>query len=266
MHPLSVCSQCTCVAGRTYWGWLHEEVPYIITEREREAFKQLTTDDDREMFIKNFWDRRNPTPGSLENSYEQEYYQRIIFANERFGTGIPGWKTDRGRIYIMYGPPDRVDSQPDGDAAQGASPYPFEYWHYSYIHGVGTNVILNFVDTEGNGERHLTIDPALKDALILNFNPDAPTAPPPTPFTRRNGQTESILLPETGNYTRLNLYTKAYPPKLGDFADLKAALSSKVPPNSLPFAAAYGFLPRHERNRPCCHDRPSREQRFAFSE
>ena len=129
-----------------YWDWLHEEVPYIITEREREAFKQLTTDDNREMFIKNFWERRNPTPGGLENSYEQEYYQRIIFANERFGTGIPGWKTDRGRIYIMYGPPDRVDSQPDGDAAQGTSPYPFEYWHYSYIHGVGANVILNFVE------------------------------------------------------------------------------------------------------------------------
>ena len=157
-----------------YKKWLSEEVPYIITDPERAAFKKLTTDDERESFIESFWERRNPNPGSPENEYKEEYYRRIAYANEHYASGIPGWKTDRGRIYIMYGPADEVDSHPSGGSyerpeSEGGgetSTYPFEQWRYRYIDGVGTNIILEFVDTTMTGEYHLTMDPGEKDALL----------------------------------------------------------------------------------------------------
>ena len=150
-----------------YRKWLSDEVPYIITDQERAAFKKLSTDDERESFIENFWERRNPNPGSPENEFKEEYYRRIAYANEHYASGIPGWKTDRGRIYIMYGPADEVDSHPSGgqyerpDSEGGGttSTYPFEQWRYRYIDGIGTNIILEFVDTTMTGEYHLTMDP-----------------------------------------------------------------------------------------------------------
>jgi GWxTD domain-containing protein len=95
-----------------YKKWLSDEVPYIITGEERTAFKQLSTDDEREQFVEQFWERRNPNPGSPENEFKEEYYRRIAYANEHYASGIPGWRTDRGRIYIMYGPPDEIESHP----------------------------------------------------------------------------------------------------------------------------------------------------------
>ena len=157
-----------------YKKWLSEEVPYIITDQERAAFKKLSTDDEREAFIENFWERRNPNPGSPENEFKEEYYRRIAYANEHYASGIPGWKTDRGRIYIMYGPPDEIDSHPSGgtyerpesEGGGETSTYPFEQWRYRYIDGIGTNIILEFVDTTMTGEYHLTMDPGEKDALL----------------------------------------------------------------------------------------------------
>ena len=157
-----------------YKKWLSEEVPYIITDEERAAFKKLSTDDEREAFIENFWERRNPNPGSPENEFKEEYYRRIAYANEHYASGIPGWKTDRGRIYIMYGPPDEIDSHPSGGSyerphSEGGgetSTFPFEQWRYRYIDGIGTNIILEFVDTTMTGEYHLTMDPGEKDALL----------------------------------------------------------------------------------------------------
>jgi GWxTD domain-containing protein len=157
-----------------YKKWLSEEVPYIITEQERAAFKKLDTDAEREEFIEQFWERRNPHPGSPQNEFKKEYYRRIAYANEHYATGIPGWKTDRGRIYIMYGPPDEVDSHPKGgpykrpDSEGGGETFafPFERWGYRYIDGIGNNIILEFVDADMNGEYHLTMDPGEKDALL----------------------------------------------------------------------------------------------------
>ena len=157
-----------------YKKWLSEEVPYIITDTERAAFKKLSTDDEREAFIENFWERRNPNPGSPENEFKEEYYRRIAYANEHYASGIPGWKTDRGRIYIMYGPADEIDSHPSGGSyerpqSEGGgetSTYPFEDWRYRYIDGIGENIILEFVDTTMTGEYRLTMDPGEKDALL----------------------------------------------------------------------------------------------------
>jgi bla regulator protein blaR1 len=133
----------------SYGRWLNEEVVYIITDKERDAFRKLTTDEERNKFIEQFWERRNPNPGSLENKFKEEYYRRIAYANEHFATDRPGWKSDRSHMYIIYGPPDEIDSHPAGP------PHPFEEWKYKYIKGLGANVIFTFVDRTGSGEYQL---------------------------------------------------------------------------------------------------------------
>ena len=97
-----------------YNKWLDEEVRWIISDEERTAFKRLQTDDEKQSFIENFWLRRDPTPDTEENEFKEEHYRRIAWANDRFASGIPGWKTDRGMIYIKFGPPDENDSHTSG--------------------------------------------------------------------------------------------------------------------------------------------------------
>ena len=137
---------------------------YIISDEERAAFKSLQTDEEREHFIEQFWLRRDPTPGTVENEFKEEHYRRIAYANEHFATSIPGWKTDRGRIYITYGPPDEKESHPSGGAYQRpaeqgggtTSTFPFEQWRYRFIEGIGTDVIIEFVDPTMTGEYRMT--------------------------------------------------------------------------------------------------------------
>jgi GWxTD domain-containing protein len=133
-------------------------VVYIISVDESRAFRRLRTDDEREAFIEQFWLRRDPTPGTPENEFKEEHYRRIAFANDRFSVGIPGWKTDRGMIYMKYGPPDSLDTH-------GATPttYPYETWTYRYLEGIGTDVELEFVDPTITGRYHLTKDPTEKE-------------------------------------------------------------------------------------------------------
>jgi GWxTD domain-containing protein len=157
-----------------YKTWLTQEVPYIISDEERKAFMSLSNDEEREAFIENFWQRRNPNPDSPENEYRDEHYRRIQYANDHFAAGKPGWKTDRGRIYIMWGKPDSIDSHPSGgmyerptDEGGGeTSTFPFEVWHYRYLAGIGENVDIEFVDTCMCGDYHFTIDRSEKDALL----------------------------------------------------------------------------------------------------
>ncbi|MDR3740565.1 MAG: GWxTD domain-containing protein [Terracidiphilus sp.] len=154
--------------------WLEQDVAYIISDDERKAFKNLSNDEERESFIENFWLRRNPNPDSPDNEYREEHYRRIAYANEHFAAGKPGWKTDRGRIYIMWGKPDSIDSHPSGGSYQRpmdegggeTSTFPFETWHYRYLEGVGDNIDLEFVDTCMCGDYHFTIDRGEKDALL----------------------------------------------------------------------------------------------------
>ena len=143
-----------------YSRWLNEDVAYIITDQERAAFVQLQTDPEREKFIEQFWARRNPTPGTPENEYRPEHYRRIEYANEHFApsSGTPGWKTDRGRIYITFGPPDERDEHPNGDASTTS---PFERWRYRYITGIGNDVNMEFVDASGSGDFRMTMDPSV---------------------------------------------------------------------------------------------------------
>src|SRR5208283_526081 len=156
----------------TYKKWLNEDVRWIITPEELSAFKQLSNDEERDAFIEQFWLRRDPTPDTPENEYKEEHYRRIAYANEHFAAGIPGWRTDRGRIYIAYGPPDQIDSHPSGGSYQrpieegggDTSTFPFEDWRYRYIEGIGQEINLEFVDTCQCGDYHLTVDPNEKDA------------------------------------------------------------------------------------------------------
>ena len=167
-----------------YRKWLNEDVAYIITEEEKDAFKRLQTDDEREQFIEQFWLRRDPTPDTDENEFKEEHYRRIAYADEHFASGIPGWKTDRGRIYIMYGPPDSIEDHSSGggytrpreEGGGDTSTYPFQQWFYRYIEGVGTGITIEFVDTTMSGEFHMTMDPSEKERLLKR--PDAAPNPP----------------------------------------------------------------------------------------
>jgi GWxTD domain-containing protein len=159
---------------KAYKDWLEKDVAYIITDEERKAFKKLATDDERERFIEEFWRRRDPDPDTDENEFREEYYERIAYANEHFASGIPGWKTDRGRIWIMYGKPDETETHPSGGSYQrepqegggSTTTYPFERWFYRYLPGVGSGVEIEFVDPTGSGEYRIARNPDEKDALL----------------------------------------------------------------------------------------------------
>jgi GWxTD domain-containing protein len=139
-----------------YEKWVKEDVVYIIQNGERLAFQNLHTDEERAHFIEQFWERRNPVPGSTVNEYKDEHYRRIGYVNVHYSSSnLAGWKTDRGRIYIQYGPPDEIESHPSPDA--GAAPY--EEWMYHLIQGVGRNVIIRYEDPSRNGEYRMTRDP-----------------------------------------------------------------------------------------------------------
>ena len=156
-----------------YKTWLNQDVVWIITDEEARSFKTLSNDEERDAFIEQFWLRRNPNPDSPENEFREEHYRRIAYANEHFAAGKPGWKTDRGHIYISFGKPDSIDAHPSGGSYQRpmdegggeTSTFPFETWHYRYLEGVGENIDLEFVDTCQCGDYHFTVDRGEKDAL-----------------------------------------------------------------------------------------------------
>ncbi len=243
-----------------YRKWLSDEVPYIITDEERAAFKKFSTDEEREQFVEQFWERRNPNPGSAENEFKEEYYRRIAYANERYASGFPGWRTDRGRIYIMYGPPDEIESHPSGGsyerpANEGGgetSTYPFETWRYRYIDGIGTNIILEFVDPSMTGEYHMTMDPGEKDALLrvpgagLTLLESMGMASKADRFTRGDGMTIGEPLggtPESMNeFSRLDLYARIFKPPAVKFKDLKAVVTSRLTAQLLPFDVRTDFM------------------------
>ena len=156
-----------------YKKWKNNDVAYIITPEEKKAFDALKSDEERENFIENFWRRRDPNPDTEENEYRDQYYERIAYANEHFASGIPGWKTDRGRIYIAWGKADSVESHPSGgsydrpsyEGGGSTTTYPFEIWFYRHLDNVGDGIEIEFVDPTGSGEYRIARDASEKDAL-----------------------------------------------------------------------------------------------------
>jgi GWxTD domain-containing protein len=246
-----------------YKRWLDEDVVYIITPEERRAFLHLQTNEEREQFIEAFWQRRNPDPDSPENTYKEEYYRRIAYANEHFASGIPGWKTDRGKIYIMWGPPDEIDSHPTGgtwdrpmDQGGGeTTTYPYEDWRYRYLEGMGENVELEFVDPTGTGEYHLTMDPSEKDALLrvpgagLTMAESMGLASKSQRFSNTDGtnmaEGEFGGMPLNTNddeFNRLELYANIMKPPPVKFKDLEAVVTQHMIRNQMKFDYHYDFL------------------------
>jgi GWxTD domain-containing protein len=245
--------------GKTYKKWLDEDVRWIISDEERAAFKQLSNDEERDQFIEQFWLRRDPTPDTVENEYKEEHYRRIAYANEHFAAGIPGWRTDRGRIYIMYGPPDSMDSHPSGGSYQrpmeegggSTSTYPFEDWNYRYIEGIGQNINIEFVDPCMCGEYHMTMDRSEKDALLhvpgagLTMFESLGMADKSQRF---NGGLESLGAgPYSGvnqskQFDRLQQFAKLNAPPQVKFKDLEEVVSHKLSYNLLPFDVITDFV------------------------
>jgi len=245
--------------SRTYKKWLNEDVVYIITDEERAAFKQLSNDEERDQFIEAFWQRRNPTPDSEDNEYKEEHYRRIEYANEHFAAGIPGWKTDRGRIYIMYGPADEIDAHPSGgtyerpnDEGGGeTSTYPFEDWRYRYLDGVGQEVIIEFVDTCMCGEYHMTMDRGEKDALAETPNGGetlyeqmglSSKADRHNSSLETLGQGPGTAATASKEFDRLEQFAKLNKPPAVKFKDLEEVVDHKITYNVMPFDVRADFV------------------------
>src|ERR1700720_3544674 len=226
-----------------YKQWLNEDVIYIISPSERQAFLQLETNEEREQFIEQFWLRRSATPDLPDNDFKEEHYRRIAYANEHYASGIPGWKTDRGRMYIMWGPPDEIESHPTGgtydrpmdEGGGSTTTYPWETWRYRYMEGIGENVIMEFVDPSGTGEYHLTMDPGEKDALLhvpgagLSLLEEMGMASKTDRFTRADRMTTPTALGGTPSsmdeFNRLAQYSKALQPPEVKYKDLEAIVT-----------------------------------------
>jgi len=246
--------------SKTYKKWLDEDVVYIISDEERKAFRQLSNDEERDQFIEAFWQRRNPNPDSEENEYKEEHYRRIEYANEHFAAGVPGWKTDRGRIYIMYGPADEIDSHPSGgtyerpmeEGGGETSTFPFEDWRYRYLEGIGQEVIIEFVDTCMCGEFHMTIDRSEKDALLytpnagLTLYEQMGMASKTDRFSgsglERLGLGPMSSMQSSKEFDRLEQYAKLNTPPPVKFKDLEEVVSHKITYNLMPFDVLTDFV------------------------
>ncbi|HEX4485148.1 MAG TPA: GWxTD domain-containing protein [Terriglobales bacterium] len=245
--------------GKTYKKWLDEDVRWIITDEERSAFKQLSNDEERDQFIESFWQRRDPTPDTVENEFKEDHYARIAYANEHYAAGIPGWKSDRGRIYIMFGKPDEIESHPSGgsydrpmeEGGGQTSTYPFEDWRYRYLEGVGQEIIIEFVDTCMCGEYHMTIDRGEKDALqhvpgagqtLYEQMGMANRADRFTGGLETLGGGPFSQNLQSKEFDRLETYSKLMKPPAVKFKDLEEVVSHKISVNLMPFDVRADFI------------------------
>src|SRR5271155_200153 len=243
-----------------YRQWLNEDVVYIISPDERTAFLQLATNEERERFIEQFWLRRSSNPDLPDNDFKEEHYRRIAYANEHYASGIPGWKSDRGRMYIIWGPPDEIESHPTGgtydrpldEGGGSTSTYPFETWRWRYLEGVGENIILEFVDPTSSGEYHLTSDPSEKDALLhvpgagLSLLEQQGLASKADRFTRSDGTNLPTSIGGTpaslNEFNRLELFAKVQQPPPVKFKDLEAVVTARLVRDQMKFGWRTDFL------------------------
>jgi GWxTD domain-containing protein len=246
--------------SKTYKKWLAEDVAWIITDEERSAFMQLSNDEERDQFIEAFWQRRDPTPDTEENEFKEEHYRRIAYANEHYAAGIPGWKTDRGHMYIVFGPADEIEAHPSGgnyerpmeEGGGQTSTYPFETWRYRYIEGIGQEVIIEFVDTCMCGDYHMTVDRSEKDALknvpgagltlseqmgqsskVNRFNNAGLEQLGASPFNHNM---------QTKQFDRLEQFAKLQAAPAVKFKDLEEIVSHKITVNLMPFDVRADFV------------------------
>jgi len=246
--------------SKTYKKWLDEDVRWIITDQERSAFMQLSNDEERDQFIEAFWQRRDPTPDTEENEFKEEHYRRIAYANEHFAAGIPGWKTDRGRMYIVFGPADEIEAHPSGgtydrpmeEGGGTTSTFPFETWRYRYIEGIGQEVIIEFVDTCMCGDYHMTLDRSEKDALKMTPNGGL-TMYEQMGMANKTDRFTTGGLEQLGagpmsaglqskQFDRLEQFAKLQAAPQVKFKDLEEIVSHKITINLMPFDVRADFV------------------------
>ena len=243
-----------------YKKWLKEEVGYIIMDEERTAFLRLNTNEEREQFIEQFWLRRDPTPDTIENETKEEHYRRIAYANERFASGIAGWRTDRGRIYIMWGPADEVESHPTGgqynrpyeEGGGSTSTYSFEKWRYRYLEGIGNDINLEFVDRSGSNEYRLTLDPSEKDALLMipgaglteleSMGMASKTDRFSNPDGTNLGRSAGGNAARYSMFERLETFVKVQRPPAVKFKDLEEVVNFRLIRNQIHFDYRFDYL------------------------
>ena len=244
-----------------YKKWMNEEVVWILTPEERTAFGRLETDDERQQFIEQFWLRRDPTPDTEENEYKEEHYRRIAWANDRFASGIPGWKTDRGMVYIKFGPPDERTEHPTG--GPGVRPieegggqttfFPYEQWRYRYLDGVGQDVNIEFVDKSMTNEYRMTWNPSDKDALLrvpgagLTLYEQMGLADKADRFSTANpmmlGQGPLSGTAQMNMFDRLQRFVNIEKAPTIKFKDLDAVVNSTIKYNLLPMLVRTDYIP-----------------------
>jgi len=246
--------------SKTYKKWLDEDVRWIITDQERSAFMQLSNDEERDQFIEAFWQRRDPTPDTEENEFKEEHYRRIAYANEHFAAGIPGWKTDRGRMYIVFGPADEIEAHPSGGTYQRpmeegggeTSTFPFETWRYRYIEGIGQEVIIEFVDSCMCGDYHMTMDRSEKDALKMTPNAGL-TQYEQMGMANKSDRFSGGGMEQLGTgpmssglqakqFDRLEQFAKLQSAPPVKFKDLEEIVSHKISVNLMPFDVRADFV------------------------
>ena len=242
--------------SETYKKWLKQDVAYIITPEEVAAFKQLSNDEERDQFIENFWLRRDPTPDTPENEYKEEHYRRIAYANEHFGAGIPGWRTDRGRIYITWGPPDQIEDHPTGgtydrpleEGGGTTSTYPWMVWRYRYLEGVGQEINIEFVDQCSCGDYKISTSVNDKDALL--HTPGGATTYEQMGLTSRAQRMDPFAanaspvqgLENSKQFDRMETLAKLQTPPPVKFKDLEEVVSHKININLMPFEVRTDFV------------------------
>ncbi|MDR0842019.1 MAG: GWxTD domain-containing protein [Acidobacteriota bacterium] len=249
--------------SKYYKDWLNKDAVYIISDEERQFFKDLKNDEEKESFIQQFWDRRNPDPRSPYNAFKEEHYRRIAYANERFASGIPGWRTDRGRIYILWGPPDQKEEHPTGgiyyrsnrEGGGSTSTFPFEHWWYRHIDGVGDDIDLEFVDSSISGEYRLAMSPEEKDALInvpgmgLTLAEEAGLADKrdrvyfnPSGWYDDNNANRYGRRTQDSPFSRMEQYFNVQRPPKVKFEDLKSVVTTHVTFDSLFYDVRTDYL------------------------
>ncbi len=244
---------------KVYKNWIGVDVAYIISDEERDAFKRLSNDEERDNFIEQFWLRRDPTPDTVENEFKEDHYTRIAYANEHFAAGVPGWKTDRGKMYIMYGKPDEIESHPSGgtyerpidEGGGSTSTFPFETWRYRYLEGIGQEIIIEFVDPCMCGEYHMTMDRSEKDALLyvpgagLTQSEQMGLSSKTARFTG-SGIERLGLGPGQDNqskqFDRLEQFAKLQKPPAIKFHDLAEKVGHHITVNPMPFDVRTDFV------------------------
>lgn len=246
--------------SQEYKNWLDNEVRWIISGEELSAFKQLSNDEERDAFIEQFWLRRDPTPDTIENEFREEHYRRMAYANERFASGVAGWRTDRGRIYVIFGPPDTIDSRPSGgsyvrpveEGGGMTSTFPFEVWRYRYIEGIGQEIEIEFVDDCMCGKYEMTMDRSKKDALLqvpgagLTTYEEMGLSNKSERFhgggVERLGQGPGMSSNQSKIFDRLDIYAKLNRPPAVKFKDLQEVVISKIRYNNMPFDYRVDFV------------------------